>query len=292
MEINPDNVAIKKPDKNLIFKMEENELIEEVLFEAESDFHSIQVVQNSIGKFLKYQDTYQAGFINSKTYCGNLPYINYFLIPYLMNKNVKNILLVGFGSGILVNQYEKLFEKLNSIDIVDIEENIFDIAKKYFEFKNSEKQNFFLQDALIFLKTTKKKYDLIVVDVAGNVGIDERFCNDDYINLIKKHLAKNGIFVSNLPSSFDIFNPKNKFALSMIKKYQSFFEDVKIFNGKISSELFYKTFFNLDKIVYDVTNMVLISSDKKYDFKKDDKIFDIVEIEPYLNDLVKPCNQV
>lgn len=287
MEINPDYVAIKKADKNLILKMEENELEEEVLFETESDFHSIQIVKNSIGKFLKYQDTYQAGVINSQVYCGNLPYINYFLIPYLMNKNIKNILLIGFGSGILVNQYEKLFEKLQAIDIVDIEENIFDIAKKYFNFKESEKQNFFLQDALIYLKTIKKKYDLIVVDVANNIGIDERFCTNDYIALVKKHLTKNGIFVSNLPSSFDIFNKKNKFALSMIEKYKSFFEDVRIFNGKTSSKLFYKTFFNLEEIVYDVTNMVLISSDKNYDFKIDEKISEMIEIEPYLYDLTK-----
>ena len=40
-----------------------------------------------------------------------------------MNKKIEKILLVGFGSGILVNQYENLFSNLKTIDVVDIEEN-------------------------------------------------------------------------------------------------------------------------------------------------------------------------
>ena len=40
--------------------------------------------------------------------------------------------------------------------------------------------------------------------------------------------------------------------------------------AKNSSKIFYKTFFDIDDVVYDVTNLILISSDKKYeiDFKK------------------------
>ena len=56
-----------------------------------------------------------------------------------MNKEIKDILLVGFGSGILVNQFEKILDKLENIDVVDIEENIFDIASEYFDFKKSSK---------------------------------------------------------------------------------------------------------------------------------------------------------
>ena len=213
MIIIPEQLEIHKPNKKLEEKINSIEIKEKVLFQKESDFHNIFVVENSFGRFLKYHETYQAGFIKTKEYSGNLPYINYFLIPYLMNKNIKNILLIGFGSGIIINQFEKLFKNLKSIDIVDIEENIFPIAQKYFDFKISDKMEFYLQDALIFLKTTKRKYDLIVVDVAGDEGIDERFLEDEYFSLIQKRLKKGGIFVSNLPSSRDIFNKKNKLIL-------------------------------------------------------------------------------
>ena len=285
MTINPDILAIHKPSEKLLKKLEENELQEDILAEIESDFHTISIVENKIGRFLKYDETYQAGYIDSFNYQGNLPYINYFLIPALMNKNIKNILLIGFGSGILINQLEKVLD-LKNIDIVDIEENIFQIAKEYFNFKQSNKQNFYLQDALIYFKTTNKKYDLIIVDVAGDEGIDERFCEQDYISLIKKHLKKEGIFVSNLPSSRDIFNKKNTFALSQIELYRKNFSYVDIYNGETSNKVYYKTFFDIDEIVFDVTNLIFISSDKKYEIKNNGLLNEIIEINPYLADKI------
>lgn len=286
MTIIPSDLSIHKPKKSLVDLMRKNEVEEKILAEFDSEFHSISIVENSIGRFLKYDDTYQAGYINHKNYKGNLPYINYFLIPFLMNPKIQKILLVGFGSGILVNQFERIFD-LKNIDIVDIEQNIFSIARDYFDFQKSPKQNFYLQDALVYLKTTKKKYDLIVVDVAGDEGIDERFCEQEYLNLVKKCLAKGGIFVSNMPSSRDIFNLKNKFALGLIDLYRNNFKYVDIYNGETSNKIFYKTFFDIDEAVYDITNMILISSDRQYEIKENVLLNEILDIKPYLNDLCK-----
>ncbi len=287
MIIVPEFLQIHKADRKLLKKMNETELQEKVLCEIESGFHSIFVVKNKVGVFIKYLDTYQAGFIKSPYYSGNLPYINYFLIPYLMNKNIKDILIIGFGSGIVIKQYLSLFDNLKRIDIVDIEENIFDIAKKYFNFKQTDKMNFYLQDGIVFLKSIKKKYDLIVVDVANNTGIDSRFYSGDYLALIKSHLKKTGIFVSNLASSRDIFNKKNKLTLDLINLYRTFFSNIDIYSGETSNRVFYKTFFDIDDNILDITNLILISSNKNYRIKKDDKIGSIVDIEPYLNDLLR-----
>ena len=285
----PENLMIKKPDEKLEKIIEQKEIKEKILFQKQSDFHDISVVESSFGRFLKYDDTYQAGKINSEFYKGNLFYINYFLIPYLMNKNIKNILLVGFGSGIIVNQFEKIFEKLENIDIVDIDENVFPLAQKYFDFEISNKMNFYLQDALVFLKNKrKKKYDLIIVDVAGDEGIDERFASEEYLRLIEKNLKKDGIFVSNLPSSREIFNPQNKFVLELLEKYKKTFKNIDIYNGETSNKLYYKVFFGLDEIVYDITNLILISSDKKYKISSNfEKLEEIkVNIKSYLEDKI------
>ncbi len=297
MIIYPENLQIHKPKKNLEEKINKIQIKEKILFEKESDFHSLRVVETDFGKFIKFSETYQAGFINSDFYKGNLPYINYFLIPYLMNPKIKNILLVGLGSGVLVKQFFELFDEIKTFDIVDIDENILEAAKKYFDFSienlNFEnKINFILQDAIIYLKQTKKKYDLIIVDVAGNEGVDSRFYDDEYLFLVKSRLntKTKGIFVSNLPSSRDIFNKKNKITVDLINNYKKFFNHIKIFNGETSNKIFYKTFYNLDEVVFDITNLILISSDKDYNFKnhgnfsKFEKIN--VDIEKYLKDLV------
>lgn len=286
----PEELAIKKPKKELLKIINNKTFEDKTLFELESDFHTIKVVENEVGKFLHYQDTYQAGFINTDFYKGNLPYINYFLIPYLMNSKIENILLIGLGSGKIVNDFEYLFDNLKTIDVVDLEENIVDIAVNYFDFKKSEKFNFILQDGITYLRNNKKKYDLIVVDVANNDGIDLRFLSDDYFKSIKKSLKKSGIFVSNMCSSPDFENEKNIFFKEFFPVYKQNFENNLVFKGDYSDKVYYKSFFDIDERVIDITNVVILSSDKNYKIntEKSKKIEELnVDIKQYLNDFYK-----
>ena len=113
MIIIPEYLAIHEPDDRLLDIINEKEFDDKVLYEKQSDFHNIKVIENEVGRFLHYKDTYQAGFIDTQQYKGNLPYINYFTIPYLINTKIKNILLIGFGSGKIVNDFEFLFDNIN-----------------------------------------------------------------------------------------------------------------------------------------------------------------------------------
>ena len=283
----PEELAIKKPKKELLDIINNKKFNDKVLFELESDFHNIKIIENEIGKFLHYKDTYQAGFINTNFYKGNLPYINYFLIPYLMNPKIKNILLIGMGSGKIINDFEFLFEDLKSIDVVDLEENIADIAKNYFGFKESNKFSFILQDGITYLRNNKRKYDLIIVDVANNDGIDLRFLSDEYFKIIKKSLKKDGIFVSNMCASPDFNNKKNKFFTGFFPKYNKFFENNLIFKGNYSDKIYYKCFFDINERVIDITNVIIISSDKNYCLKNNYQKFNNlnIDITNYLRDL-------
>ena len=288
MTIIPENIEIHKPNDSLEKIIETTKIKEKLLYKVKSDFHDIFVVKNKAGTFLKYKDTYQAGIFETHYYSGNLPYINYFLIPYLINKKMNKILIIGLGSGLIINQYEKLIDKIDNIDIVDIEENALDIAKKYFGFKQSKNANFYLQDAIVFLKSTKNKYDLIITDVAGNTGIDERFVQEDYISLIKKHLFKKGLFVSNLPSSRDILNKQNALLLNTLDLYKKYFSNINIYNGETSNKIYYKTFFGIDNPVYDITNAIIISSNFNQKISDDNKISKElnININEYLKDIV------
>lgn len=287
MIIIPEYLAIHEPDDKLLGIINEKTFDDKILYAKQSDFHNIKVVENEIGRFLHYKDTYQAGFINTPSYKGNLPYINYFTIPYLLNPDIENILLIGFGTGKIVNQWEYLFENLKNIDVVDIEENIFDIAKKYFGFKETKKVNFYLQDGIVYLRENKKKYDLIVVDVASDEGIDERFLEEDYFALIKKSLAKNGMFVSNLCSSADFEHPQNTFYRSIKELYESKFTNLMIFKGNESDRVYYKAFFDIDERVIDITNVILIASDTGVSAGQDyTKLHSLgIKIENYLADM-------
>lgn len=291
MIIIPEYLSIHEPDDNLLDIINSKSFDDRVLYKKQSDFHNIKVIENEIGRFLHYKDTYQAGFINTKSYKGNLPYINYFTIPYLINPDIQNILLIGLGTGKIINDWEKLFSNLKSIDVVDIEENILDIATKFFGFKKENHTNFFLQDGLVYLRENKKKYDLIVVDVASDEGIDDRFLSDEYFNSIKKSLSPNGLFVSNLCASPDFENKKNTFFQSIKNLYLSNFKKLAVYKGDESDRVYYKTFFDIDTRVIDITNVIIIASKSDFVIHKKYAQAELanykkigLDIKPYLKD--------
>ncbi len=282
----PEELAIKKPKNELLKIINNKKFNDTVLYELNSDFHNIKVIENEVGRFLHYKDTYQAGIIKTAFYKGNLPYINYFLISYLLNPKVEKILVIGMGSGKLINDIEFLFNNLKEIDCVDLEENIVDMAEKYFDFKQSDKFNFILQDGITYLRNCKKKYDLIITDVANNDGIDLRFLSEEYFSIVKKCLKKGGIFVSNMCASPDFVNPKNLFFKKYFPKYKSYFVNNLVFKGNFSDKVYYKSFFNLDERVIDITNVIIFSSDKKYCIGSEINKFKKLQInmENYLKD--------
>ncbi len=281
----PEELVIKEAKNELLNIINNKKFNDRVLYELKSNFHNIRVVENEIGRFLHYKDTYQAGFINTEFYKGNLPYINYFLISYLLNPKAQKVLVIGMGSGKLVNDIEFLFDDLKSVDVVDLEENIVNIAQNYFNFKPSEKFNFILQDGITYLRNCPKKYDLIIADVANNEGIDLRFLSEDYFSAVKKCLKKHGIFVSNMCASPDFKNPKNIFFKKYFPIYKKFFNNNMVFKGNYSDKIYYKSFFNIDERVIDITNVIIFSSSENIDLKRDlaEKIN--LNIEDYLNDL-------
>ena len=207
-----------------------------------------------------------------------------------MNPKIEKILLIGLGSGKIVNDFEFLFDNLKTIDVVDIEENILNIAHTYFDFKPDKKFNFILQDGITYLRGNKKKYDLIVADIANNDGIDLRFLSDDYFAALKHSLKKTGIFVSNMCASPDFNNPENIFFKEFFPIYRKNFNNNFIFKGEHSDTIYYKVFFNLTERVIDITNVIIISSDKKYQIKEDENLINKIKklninIEEYIKDI-------
>lgn len=289
MTIIPEELQIHEPDEKLLNIINSKTFDDKILYEKHSIFHNVKVVENEIGRFLHYKDTYQAGFINTPVYKGNLPYLNYFTIPFLMNKNVKNALLIGFGTGKLVNDLNKLYNDIKKFDVVDIEENIRYIAEKFFDYKNRPNTYFSLQDGIVFLRESKKKYDLIIADVASDDGIDERFLSEEYFTQVNKCLSPSGIFVSNLCASPDFKHPENTFIRDLEKIYAKNFKKTFVFKGNTSDYVYYKAFFGLNKRVIDITNVILIATNNistELSDREINRFSDInIDITPYIQDL-------
>lgn len=121
----------------------------------------------------------------------------------------KNILIAGLGGAVVPNQFTSMFPEIN-IDILEIDPNVVELSKKYFNFKESEKVKVHIGDAFQTISDLDKKYDLVVLDVFNNRYIPYHIMCYEFLTKVYNSLNDKGVVVINTcndhPSFFHHLN--------------------------------------------------------------------------------------
>ncbi len=115
-------------------------------------------------------------------------------IPRYYFEKPGSMLLIGLGGGSVVKKYAK---EGWSVDAVEIDDVITDVAYRYFGLKSSEASVYHM-DGRQFLLSNQKKYDVIVVDAFGSSAIPFHLVTTEAFQLIAEHLVPNGILAINV----------------------------------------------------------------------------------------------
>jgi len=278
-----DQIMINSVEQDILAKIQSKNFFEKIIYEQDSNYNKIQVVENSLGRFLAFDNLTQAGIINHELYSGNIPYINYFFISYLLNPNIKNVLMLGMGTGKFAASLEELIPNLEKFDIVDIDEQVSSVAKNYFEFKENSKIKVHIDNAINFVENSKTKYDLIIIDISSSSGLLYDFHTEEYLNKISSLLTENGILISNVMSSYEFNSDKNIIFKSILKTYKNVFNDIMIIPTIYGDHLFTKIFYDIEGKILDIINTLLFSSKNKISISKEELIKRAKELQQKSN---------
>lgn len=105
----------------------------------------------------------QTRIINNATAISYWKYIHMLSVYSSLQKGKKEALLFGFGAGSMSNELNRLGMH---VDAVEIDERMMGLAKKYFYFSDTA-THFVVDDARHFIRTSTKKYDLVIFDIAN-----------------------------------------------------------------------------------------------------------------------------
>lgn len=163
----------------------------------------------------------------SKTVSG-WDYIDCMEIPYVMNPDIKDVLTMGLGAG---NFQRNLNQRYNaSMDNVEINDKIVEVAEKYFNITPSDTFRIYIDDAREFTQATDKKYDYIAVDVVHfdptkGYKVPTHLITQEFFTLLKNHLNPHGIIAMNL-----VGTENSNFIASEYKTINSVFDNTYIFD--------------------------------------------------------------
>jgi spermidine synthase len=134
--------------------------------------------------------------------------------------------VLGGGAFTLPTALLQEFPELQ-LDVVELDGELVDIAKEYFDFQPTSKTGVHVDDARKFIDQTERKYDAVIVDVFSHATVPTSLQTIDAVRSLRKCLTKKGILAINLISSLDGRNAT--LLRRMHELTQAEFQDVQVF---------------------------------------------------------------
>ena len=126
-------------------------------------------------------------------------------VPMAVHPNVKKVLVIGAGDGGVIRELCR-YETIETIDMVEIDELVVEVSKKYLPTTaccfDDPRLNIYYQDGLKFVRTKENEYDLIIVDSTDPFGPGEGLFTKEFYGNCFKALNERGIMVNQHESPF------------------------------------------------------------------------------------------
>lgn len=175
-----------------------------VVFQTTSPYHHIKVVDRGRLRTLHFDNTNQSQISLDDPLQGHFEYTEYFHMPWLWNKEIKTVLMIGLGGGSIQRAYQAYWPQATT-ETIELDPKVVETAKTYFHFKETERMKVIRGDGRLYLRRTKKKFDLIILDAytANRYSsfIPHALVTKEFLSLVHSHLTDQGILAYNVIGS-------------------------------------------------------------------------------------------
>jgi spermidine synthase len=124
--------------------------------------------------------------------------------------------VVGMGGGSMPMFLRAVLPDAH-IDVVDIDPDVVDVAKRFFGFREDGRMRAYATDGRRFIEAKRPAYDVIFLDAYGPNSIPEHLGTLEFLEAVRARLAPGGVVVGNL------WEEPNPLYPAMVRTYQAAF---------------------------------------------------------------------
>lgn len=170
-------------------------------------------------------------------------YTKFYDLMFNANIEINNTLLIG-GAGYSYPKYYISHYPNKTMDVVEIDNKITEIAKKYFfldklikdyDLENNQRLNLINEDGRVYLNNNAKKYDAILNDAFSGSSPAKTLTTIENVRNVKKSLSKNGVYLTNIISSLEGEN--SKFIQAEVNTLKHVFKNVYVIPCNYQNDL-------------------------------------------------------
>ena len=196
------------------------------LYRAKSLYRDIYVIQQDDLLCLKFsiprrEDTSQSCQDRSQPLRLVFNYTRMMMASVLVNPEPQSILIIGLGGGTLPTAFGDMYPDAE-ITSVEIDPAVAKVARKYFDFKETEKNRVVIKDARLHIKREalkNRKYDIIILDAFGSDYIPEHLTTVEFLEEVKQVLSPQGVLAANTFSSSKFYHHESSTYAQVFGKF-------------------------------------------------------------------------
>jgi len=115
----------------------------------------------------------------------------------IQEREIKNVLILGFGAGSIASLLEDTFHKNCTITGIEIDEVVIELAKKHFNIGRLKKLTIHDTDAYNFVLNCIETFDLIAIDIFIDDKTPKKFSDDKFLSALSGLLKPSGVICYN-----------------------------------------------------------------------------------------------
>ena len=174
---------------------------------------------------------YLNGALSSSMYLQSdelvFPYTKFYRLARHFNPNIKKTLMIGGAAYSYPKDYLRQYPDAR-IDVVEIDPQLTDLARKYFNLKENPRLAIYHEDGRTFLNRTKNKYDAILGDAFNAIySIPYHLTTRQAVEKMYQALNEKGVVLINMISAIE--GEKGMFLRAEYATFKSVFPQVYVF---------------------------------------------------------------
>jgi spermidine synthase len=140
--------------------------------------------------------------------------------------NFKTALMIGAGGYSYPKHFLETYPEA-TLDVVEIDPALADIAKKFFFLKDDPRLTIYNEDGRLFLNRSTKKYDAVLIDAFSPSSVPHHLTTLETVQHIEKILTDKGVVIVNIISALE--GEKSQFLQAQYVTYKEVFPQVYVF---------------------------------------------------------------
>ena len=167
------------------------------MFETTTRYHRLRVTEDSGVRLLRLDRSPQSSMKIDDPCDTDFEYPQYLHLALAVNPAAQRTLVVGLGGGTVVKQMWSAYPDMR-IDAVEIDPEVVDVARAFFELPDDERIGIFVGDGREFIETTNETYDIVILDAYDDDRIPYHLTTREFFESTRARLNPGGVVAYNI----------------------------------------------------------------------------------------------